>query len=475
MHDTALHIGSLAMNIYADLTSASILEIGSQAVNGSLRKYALPTTKYLGLDLEEGEGVDQVVAVGEPLPVEDGAYDLVIASSVFEHDPCFWMTFLEMCRATREGGYIYVNAPSNGMVHRYPQDNWRFYPDSGLALQRWAQSQGQHVTLLESFIAERDADIWNDFVAVFRKGRITRTLPATFIHEHVPSVNVITWRSDTMLRPRDEPQDALLLREASERATALSAELAASHQQLRTAEENLKAYEGQAAELAETRDNLATRESELRQRQEEIEQTRAELTGSKKEVDRLQDQLDRTSAAFHDVTQRSEALQEEVDRLREQIGALRRSEAQAKQQGRQAEQEAAQGREKVAGELRRSKTQIDELTRQANELKIEQGDRFRELGMMASLLKQQEERGRDLSDHVVWTAAVHQCLQSQPRWWHLMPLPWRAKREQRRLRRAGLFDHEAYNQLYPDVPAAGLDALEHYLRHGVHEGRMRHF
>jgi SAM-dependent methyltransferase len=134
MHDTAFHIGSLAMNIYADLRTDSILEVGSQAINGSLREIALPTTRYFGIDIEEGEGVDLVIEQGEPLPVENDSFDLVIASSVFEHDPCFWMTFLEMCRATRDGGFIYINAPSNGVVHRYPQDNWRFYPDSGRAL-----------------------------------------------------------------------------------------------------------------------------------------------------------------------------------------------------------------------------------------------------------------------------------------------------------------------------------------------------
>src|SRR5690349_2306778 len=101
MHDTAFQIGALAMNIYADLSTDSVLEVGSQAVNGSLRENALPTTHYVGVDIEAGEGVDLVIEAGKPLPVDSGAFDLVIASSVFEHDPCFWLTFLEMCRATK--------------------------------------------------------------------------------------------------------------------------------------------------------------------------------------------------------------------------------------------------------------------------------------------------------------------------------------------------------------------------------------
>src|SRR5437763_12231359 len=105
MHDTAFHIGTLAMNIYADLRTDSILEVGSQAFNGSLRDNALPTTRYVGLDIEEGEGVDMVLEPGKAFPVDEGSFDLVMATSVFEHDPCFWMTFLELCRAAKDGGY----------------------------------------------------------------------------------------------------------------------------------------------------------------------------------------------------------------------------------------------------------------------------------------------------------------------------------------------------------------------------------
>lgn len=327
MHDTAFRIGTLAMNIYADLKTASVLEIGSQVVNGSLRENALPTTRYVGLDLEAGDGVDVVVKAGEPLPVEDEAFDLVIASSVFEHDPAFWMTFLEMCRKAKEGGYIYINAPSNGMIHRYPQDNWRFYPDSAKALLQWAVSQGQNISLVESFTADRDNDIWNDFVAVFRKGRITKALPNVFLYENVACSNVITWKSSEIINRRDPTEDMLILDQARNRAQSaelamteavqrcdkLSQELTKSNEgqailegRLKIAVEELERERLAASELGEqvrkaeqlaereranrssaeeyanlelvrVRDELAFRMSELRQREEEIEQTRLEL------------------------------------------------------------------------------------------------------------------------------------------------------------------------------------------------------
>jgi hypothetical protein len=69
----------------------------------------------------------------------------------------------------KPNGLFYLNAPSNGIFHRFPIDCWRFYPDSGKALVNWAQRNNYKTVLLDSFIGQQDNDIWNDFVAVFLK------------------------------------------------------------------------------------------------------------------------------------------------------------------------------------------------------------------------------------------------------------------------------------------------------------------
>jgi SAM-dependent methyltransferase len=119
------------------------------------------------LDFVAGPGVDVVIELGKPYPVSDDAFDFVMASSVVEHDALFWITFLEMCRMARPGGYIYISAPANGKLHRHPEDNWRFYPDTGKSLVRLSQSQGINVVLVESFTAERESDNWNDYCAIW--------------------------------------------------------------------------------------------------------------------------------------------------------------------------------------------------------------------------------------------------------------------------------------------------------------------
>ena len=96
----------------------------------------------------------------------------------------FWLTFAQMCRLVRSGGYIYLSAPPNGTFHRYPTDNWRFYPDAGIALAKWGRRGGYDVRLIESLIGRRGRDIWNDCVMVFGKGE-TRP-PVRFLADLFP-------------------------------------------------------------------------------------------------------------------------------------------------------------------------------------------------------------------------------------------------------------------------------------------------
>ena len=92
----------------------------------------------------------------------------MLSSSCLEHDECFWMTFLEMCRVLKPGGFIYINTPSSGYYHSYPVDCWRFYPDSYKALEKWGNKMGYKISLLESYIDEEDTN-WKDSIGIYTK------------------------------------------------------------------------------------------------------------------------------------------------------------------------------------------------------------------------------------------------------------------------------------------------------------------
>jgi hypothetical protein len=89
---------------------------------------------------------------------------------------------VEALRVLSPLGALYISAPSNGVYHAHPTDCWRFYPDSGIALVRWAGRAGYSLDLIESFIAPRSQDGWEDMVMVFGKGR---SWP-TSIHGQLP-------------------------------------------------------------------------------------------------------------------------------------------------------------------------------------------------------------------------------------------------------------------------------------------------
>jgi SAM-dependent methyltransferase len=170
MHGTAMEHGAAFFQIYLNnAKDLTIVDIGSQDVNGSLRSVAPPNNKYIGVDFVEAKGVDVVITDPYSLPFEDESVDAVVSSSCFEHSEFFWLLFNETLRILKPTGLLYINAPSNGMFHRYPVDCWRFYPDSGVALQNWGKRSGYNCALLESFVGMRKNDIWNDFVAVFVK------------------------------------------------------------------------------------------------------------------------------------------------------------------------------------------------------------------------------------------------------------------------------------------------------------------
>ncbi|WP_236725741.1 methyltransferase domain-containing protein [Solemya pervernicosa gill symbiont] len=146
-----------------------IVEIGSQDVNGSLRSVAPKYFKYTGIDFVEGNGVDILLTDPYSIPLEDESVDFVVTSSVLEHSEFFWLLFNEMLRILKPNGLLYINAPSNGDFHRYPVDCWRFYPDSGKALENWGRKSGYSTILIESFVGKQEREYWNDFVAVFLK------------------------------------------------------------------------------------------------------------------------------------------------------------------------------------------------------------------------------------------------------------------------------------------------------------------
>lgn len=188
MHYTSLMSGKAFSETYG-IQNGTVIDLGGRNVNGSLRKFFEEKgMKFICIDMEPDKSVDIVIPPGEKLPFEDESVDLIVSTSCFEHDPCFWLTFKEMTRIIKPSGYIYINAPTAGPYHGYPGDNWRFYSDAGQALAYWSGKQISNekifpVKVIETFNVL--GDVWNDFVCVWKRVNDDDAEKSIVVHDDI--------------------------------------------------------------------------------------------------------------------------------------------------------------------------------------------------------------------------------------------------------------------------------------------------
>lgn len=213
MHPTAMDNGRLFFDCYLQgRDRPTVVDLGSQDVNGSLRGVATAGCRYVGVDFAAGRGVDVVLDDPCSLPFESASVDAVVSTSCFEHVEFFWLVFNEILRILKPDGLFYLNAPSNGEFHRYPVDCWRFYPDAGAALVKWGRRSGYRPLLLESFTSFQRLDIWNDFVAIFLKDAACLESHPTRIIDRIDRyANGLVHGRDAILRPQTAPEDLVKL------------------------------------------------------------------------------------------------------------------------------------------------------------------------------------------------------------------------------------------------------------------------
>lgn len=181
MHDTSFENLELFFKTYlANRNNIKVIDVGSNVSSAKINEWKkiIGEADYIGVDVVNGHNVDVLLKNPYVYPFEDESIDVVIANSIFEHSEFFWELFLELVRILKPNGLLYINAPSNGDFHRGPfeegalVDAYRFYPDSGKALQKWANHKGfNELILLESYIFKKRSQNWNDFVAIFLKNK----------------------------------------------------------------------------------------------------------------------------------------------------------------------------------------------------------------------------------------------------------------------------------------------------------------
>lgn len=77
--------------------NVSVIEMGSLNINGTVRDFYDNVTKYVGVDLDEGPGVD-LVSEAQKVDLPSGSFDVAVSAECFEHNPYWLETFVNMHR-----------------------------------------------------------------------------------------------------------------------------------------------------------------------------------------------------------------------------------------------------------------------------------------------------------------------------------------------------------------------------------------
>lgn len=112
-----------------DVEGKRIIDIGSYDFNGSLRPIVefLNPLEYVGIDIQEGPGVDMVCSAEDVLKYfGPESFDIVISTEMIEHVKD-WKTvlsnFKNICKV---GGIIIITTRSYGYPYHPHPDFWRF-------------------------------------------------------------------------------------------------------------------------------------------------------------------------------------------------------------------------------------------------------------------------------------------------------------------------------------------------------------
>lgn len=108
----------------------SVLEVGSQDVNGSVRPSVekLFPSEYIGVDIEPGSRVDLVCdAVDLVRMFGAERFDVALSTEMVEHVPDWRSVMSNFKRVLKPGGVLLITTRSVGFpYHGYPHDYWRY-------------------------------------------------------------------------------------------------------------------------------------------------------------------------------------------------------------------------------------------------------------------------------------------------------------------------------------------------------------
>lgn len=105
-------VGAVSRLLPEYFSGTKVCEVGSLDINGSVRGF-FKACAYVGYDLAAGPGVD-LAQEGQLIGEQTGAFDVVLSTECFEHNP-FWVeTFSNMLRMSKPSGLVLFTCATTG-------------------------------------------------------------------------------------------------------------------------------------------------------------------------------------------------------------------------------------------------------------------------------------------------------------------------------------------------------------------------
>ncbi|UCF80060.1 MAG: methyltransferase domain-containing protein [Acidobacteriota bacterium] len=168
-----------------------VVEVGSFQVAGQegyadLRGY-FPNQRYIGCDMREGAGVDQLEDIEKGLSFEDGSVGAVVSCDTLEHVFDVFRFMEETNRVLMRGGYALHVSLMCHPIHNHPHDYWRFTPE---CFRRLLEKIGEPLIL-----AQGAPNFPHTVIGIVRKGE---PLPRTERERFMEAMDELSSQCDTM-------------------------------------------------------------------------------------------------------------------------------------------------------------------------------------------------------------------------------------------------------------------------------------
>ncbi len=109
--------------------SGKVLDLGGSTHSG-YQDFFIQKSQIDTVNIDENVGANIVASVENPLPIENGVYDYVLAINLIEHVYNVHNVFTESARIMKPGGTFVVVVPFFHHVHGSPDDYHRYTASS---------------------------------------------------------------------------------------------------------------------------------------------------------------------------------------------------------------------------------------------------------------------------------------------------------------------------------------------------------